>query len=179
MRRSTRCNGLMGRQGVIDLFTERTCHFSPCRAYRYRLSITWDQTKPIKMFAGLNPSTADEENDDPTVRRWIDYAERWGCGGILVANAFAFRSTDPRPMLRHSDPIGPENSIVYLNLLADLCDGNPIACWGTNAVKWRQGARVKALREARQWDCLRITKYGAPEHPLYLKQTLEPIPWNY
>lgn len=63
------------------------------RKYRYILSRTWDETKPTVLFIGLNPSTADEKTDDPTIRKCINYAKCWGYGKILMANLFAFRST--------------------------------------------------------------------------------------
>ena len=63
------------------------------RKYRYILSRTWDETKPTVLFIGLNPSTADEKTDDPTIRKCINYAKCWGYGKILMANLFAFRNT--------------------------------------------------------------------------------------
>ena len=83
--------------------------FSKDRVHRYLLIREWDLQKPILMFIGLNPSTADETNDDPTVRRFIGYAKRWGYGKIYVTNAFAFRATDPQDLFSSKDPLGPEN----------------------------------------------------------------------
>ena len=65
------------------------------RKYRYLLSRNWDDTKPTVLFIGLNPSTADEKEDDPTINKCISYAKSWGYGKVLMANLFAFRSTNP------------------------------------------------------------------------------------
>lgn len=163
----------------------RECHFSPCRTYRYQLRIIWDPTRKPKMFIGLNPSTADEVQDDPTVRRCINFAKDWGCGGLVMANAFAFRSTDPRPMLKHPDPVGDENTPEYLQSLARVCEGNPIAAWGKHADRIKQPgssmnfSRGYFLEDALRLDCLAINLDGSPKHPLYLARTLKPRPWNY
>ncbi len=68
---------------------------SKCRAYRYALWRTWDESKPFAMFVGLNPSTADELEDDPTIRRCINFSKLWGYGGLCMVNLFAYRATDP------------------------------------------------------------------------------------
>ena len=84
--------------------------FSPCRRYRYTLWRAWDMFNPgYVMFIGLNPSTADEVQDDPTIRRCIGYAKEWGYGAFCMTNIFAFRATDPRVMKAQADPVGPEN----------------------------------------------------------------------
>lgn len=171
------------------LFVARSCHFSPCRRYRYALRIIWNPELKPKMFIGLNPSTADETKDDNTIRRCIDFAQRWGHGGLVMTNAFAFRSTDPEPMIAMGrDAIGPENTVAYLERIAAECAGKPIAAWGTNIrhVKFGTERKDRNLNRNNELkvcmgplDCLRITKGGYPEHPLYLPKVLEPIPFNY
>ncbi len=170
----------------MSLLVERTCKFSPCRRYRYELRIIWDPSEKPKMFIGLNPSTADEYSDDPTIRRCIDFAQRWGHGGLVMTNAFAFRSTDPGPMIAMGvEAIGPENTAPHLECIAAQCAGKPIACWGTKArkVSWGPNRNLNRERELMvmmgPMDCLRVTKEGCPEHPLYLPKTLTPIPFNY
>lgn len=150
------------------------------------LRITWDHSSKPQMFIGLNPSTADESHDDPTIRRCIDFAMRWGRGGIVMANAFAFRSTNPEPMIAMGlEAVGEENNIKYLERLASECAARPIACWGTKAKRVRWGFKGNLNREHElkimmgPLDCLRITKEGCPEHPLYLPAKLMPIPYNY
>lgn len=159
---------------------ERSCHFSPCRRYRYELRIIWDRSLKPQMFIGLNPSTADETNDDPTIRRCIDFSRRWGAGGLVMTNLFAYRATDPLVMLHFpGDPIGDENTVEHLNAIAWQCLYRPIAAWGNNALKWRKGQRAHEMHASGPLDCLRITKAGQPEHPLYLPASLRPIPWNH
>lgn len=82
---------------------------SPDREYRYRLSRTWDSEKPTLGFIMLNPSTDDESEDDPTIRRCLGYAKDWGYGSILVGNLFGLRATDPSQLREHGNPVGPEN----------------------------------------------------------------------
>ena len=161
----------------------RFCDFSEDRLYRYALAIIWEPSIPPQMFIGLNPSTADERRDDPTIRRCIGFAKAWGCGGLVMANACAYRSTDPAAMLNFSgDKVGPKNTVRYLERIAALCAGRPIAAWGTKArlVSVTGGNREDELRVLMgPLDCLRKTKEGCPEHPLYLPKSLKPIPWNY
>lgn len=177
---------------AANLFTERTCHFSPCRKYRYELRIIWDRTRKPQMIIGLNGSTADEEDDDPTVRRGIDFAQRWGAGGLVMCNAAAYRATDPRVMLKAADPIGPENTISFLKRIAAGCFNRPIAAWGKHAAKLRwcsdsahelcegQFNRHQELKLLMgPLDCLRLNGDGSPCHPLYLPANLTPIPFNY
>lgn len=66
------------------------------RKYRYVLSRIWDESKPMVMIIGLNPSTADETKNDPTIIRCIDFAKSWGYGGVYMLNLFAFRATLPK-----------------------------------------------------------------------------------
>jgi hypothetical protein len=91
------------------MLLESSAVFSTCRRYRYVLRRIWDRSTPPAMFVGLNPSTADEVKDDPTVRRCIGYAKRWGFGGLIMTNIFAFRSTDPNALVELDDPVGPRN----------------------------------------------------------------------
>jgi hypothetical protein len=82
---------------------------SPCRTYRYSLFRVWNPKFPSVMFVGLNPSTADEQEDDPTVRRCVGFARKWNFGGLILVNLFAYRSTDPAGLLEAEDPVGPGN----------------------------------------------------------------------
>lgn len=165
----------------MSLFPDhRTAHFSPCRQYRYWLRIVWDDAKPLLAVVGLNPSTADEFKDDPTLRRVKAFARDMGRGGILMLNAFAWRSTDPRGLIGISDPVGPENTIENL---ADWIEGagphRAIAAWGSN-IESKKPLRFRlAQLGLLNFDCLRRTKGGHPEHPLYLPAELRPAPWNY
>lgn len=88
---------------------EKTAIISEDEKYRYQLSRCWDETKPRILFIMLNPSTADANIDDPTIRRVISFAKSWGYGGVYVGNLFAFRSTDPKGLKQIADPVGENN----------------------------------------------------------------------
>ncbi|SFI76527.1 DUF1643 domain-containing protein [Nitrosomonas sp. Nm34] len=90
--------------------------FSPCREYRYTLYREWEEGQGVCMFIGLNPSTADEIKNDPTVIRCINYAKRWGYQAMYMANIFAYRATDPNVMKEHPEPVG--NNDIYLKGMA-------------------------------------------------------------
>lgn len=145
---------------------------SDCRTYRYALWRIWDDTKPYAMFIGLNPSTADEINDDPTLTRCIGFARSWGYGGVCMANLFALRSTDPATLKSVDDPVGAEND-QWLKKLAEEA-GIIVAAWGN---KGSYLGRDQVVREAiDNLHYLRITYAGQPSHPLYLPGNLKPIP---
>lgn len=147
--------------------------FSPCRLYRYQLWRVWDQSRAYLNVIGLNPSTADETRDDPTIRRCIDFAQRWGYGGLYMTNLFAFRATKPKVMKRAEDPIGADNNYWLQQTAARA--GLAIAAWGVNG-KFMD--RDKAVAEMLpDLHCFRLTtSTGMPEHPLYLPKDIMPIP---
>lgn len=155
--------------------------FSEDRMYRYMLTRQWDNTKPYVAFVGLNPSIADENLDDPTIRRCIGYAKAWGMGGIIMVNLFAFRATDPKDMKAAKDPIGPENNRYLRNVIRDA--HTVVAAWGNHGTYMGRGATVKKMYEAEQFagyihlTCLELSKNGSPKHPLYLKKDL--VPFSY
>jgi len=113
---------------------EGTAEFSPCRSYRYSLWRSWSGLLPsdkgYAMFVGLNPSTADEANDDPTIRRCIGFAQAWGYDALFMANIFAFRATEPEVMKAADAPVGTDNDRLLLELAGNA--GIVIAAWGTN-----------------------------------------------
>ena len=140
-------------------------YFSDDRVYRYALSRQWD-TGPMLMFIGLNPSTADETKLDPTLRRVVGFAKREGCGGFWMGNLFAFRSTDPRQMLAHPDPVGPDNDSWLLEM-ASWC--STIICgWGAHGKHRGRDMEVRKLLQGHRLHCLKLTQTGQPGHPLYL-----------
>ena len=126
------------------------------------------------MFIGLNPSTADEANDDPTVRRCIRFAQSWGYGALCMTNIFAYRATDPADMLVQDDPVGPEND-AYLRRLAAGA-GVVVAAWGTHGTHMGRHKAVRAMLPRLHY--LRLTKDGHPGHPLYLPAILKPVAWR-
>ena len=140
------------------------------RKYRYVLSRIWDETEPMVMFIGLNPSTADEAKDDPTLRRCINYAKMWGYGGIYMLNLFAFRATKPKDMLHTEEPIGDEND-KYLLEYSSISD-KIICAWGDNGSYKDRSSEIRM--KFKNLDCLALNKSGEPSHPLYLKKDLTP-----
>ncbi len=144
--------------------------FSPCRRWRYELWRQWS-SDPFCMFIGLNPSTADENLDDPTVRRCIRYARDWGYGALCMTNIFAWRDTDPKKMKAQADPIGKENNHT-LSYRAGQA-GIVIAAWGTHGAHLGRHDAVRELLP--QLHALKITKDGFPNHPLYLPLDAKPI----
>ncbi len=154
------------------LFCERTATFSDCRRYRYTLRIVWQVNLPVAAFIGLNPSTADEFQDDPTIRRCRGFAEREGCGGMLMLNLFAWRSTDPKGMLKAVDSRGPGNRIPDMLRELDTCKGPWIACWGSHGKHLSRGDQV--AREISNLQCFGRNRDGSPKHPLYLSSN-EPL----
>lgn len=151
-----------------------TAELSPCRRYRYALWRTWDETLPRVMFIGLNPSTADETADDPTLRRTMDFARRWGFGGVGNGNLFAWRATDPRAMMAAADPVGPDNDRWLRRLAADA--GLVVAAWGNHGVFQGRSAAVRDLLPV--LHCLKLNASGEPAHPLYQRADTSPRPWS-
>lgn len=144
---------------------------SDCRAYRYALWRTWDESKPYAMFIGLNPSTADETEDDPTIKRCIAFARDWGYGGLCMANLFAFRATEPSEMMRAENPVGPENDEWLKNLSSGA--GVIIAAWG-NSGSYR-GRSKEILSTFPKLMCIKLNQSGEPAHPLYQPSSAVPI----
>lgn len=149
----------------------RTAAFSPCRNYRYSLLRRWGAPEQgYAMFIGLNPSTADEEADDPTIRRCMQYAKDWGYGALCMTNLFAFRATDPDMMKAHPEPVGPDTDAVLANLAGSA--GVVVAAWGNHGS--HRGRDQEVIKCMPQLHCLTVTKQGQPGHPLYLSKTLTP-----
>ena len=154
---------------------EKKANISKDKIYRYTLSRPWDYTKPKVLFIGLNPSIADENIDDPTITRCINFAKDWGYGALLMANLFAFRSTYPKEIYLIDDPIGKDNDHYLLECVkqSDLI----IACWGNNGTYMDREKIIKEL--VPNLYCLQKNKNGTPHHPLRLPRDINPIPFNF
>lgn len=144
---------------------------SKCRKYRYALWRIWDDSKPYAMFIGLNPSTADETEDDPTINRCIGFSKNWGYGGLCMANLFAFRSTDPRVMMASNNPVGTNNDDWIKKLSKEA--GIVVAAWGNNGSYMDRSKKIVDMIP--NLMCLRINKTGEPSHPLYQHGSAQPI----
>lgn len=164
---------------MSDLFEPdyAPAEFSDDRVYRYALR-RGDMTKPV-MFLMLNPSTADETADDPTIRRCMGYARAWGYSGLIVGNIFAFRATDPKVMVASENPTGPDND-SWIIRLAREANGNVVCAWGYHGYFRGRGGNVRQLliRNGIQPTALHITNTGEPGHPLYLSKELVPRVWQ-
>ncbi len=154
---------------------EKSASFSKCRGYRYLLTRTWDEGKGFVKFIALNPSTADETDDDPTIRRCMGFANKWGYGGIAMINLFAFRATEPKEMMSAPFPIGEAERNEHTLKMANICN-LVIAAWGNDGSYMNQDKIAKKL--VNKLHCLRINKSGQPAHPLYLPGDLKPILWE-
>jgi len=154
--------------------SEGTATISPCGTWRYDLTRRWAPGGTTCVFVCLNPSTADAEQDDPTVRRCVRFARDWGHHQFVMLNAYAFRATEPKVMQRAADPIGPEND-AYLRAWAER-SAMVVAAWGAHIDRFRQ-MQLRAMFRGRL-HYLRLTKQGFPGHPLYLPKTLTPQPWD-
>lgn len=155
--------------------------YSECERYRYRLWRNWDHEKPRLCMVMLNPSTATELQNDPTVERCQRRAIEYDCGAVEVVNIFAFRSTDPKalynPLL---NPVGEDNNdcILEATSLADIV----LCAWGTHGAYRGRGHEVESM--LRFYDgskdklhVLGLNHDGSPKHPLYVGYDKKPVKW--
>lgn len=165
-------SGLLDNNGRGALLSE-------CGRYRYRLWRIWDDLAPMMVWVMLNPSTADADADDPTIRKCVGFARQHKHGGIIVANLFAWRATEPRELLSARDPVGPDNNhhIAWATgapLLATV-----VAGWGRlPSRKFQERAnQVEVLiRSRRTPHTFGVTQDGQPRHPLMLAYATPLIP---
>lgn len=156
-------------------FTASGALFSDCRTWRYALWRNWGIAPPLVAVC-LNPSTADETKDDPTVAGLTRRAKAMGCGGIVVLNLFAFRATDPAEMKAAHNPIGPANN-ESLRIWTRL-DGPILFAWGNHGSHLSRSHWVRHLLCDRRAYYLKMNNTGEPQHPLYVsgKVEMKPIP---
>lgn len=146
---------------------QKDASFSEDRIYRFVLTRVWGES-PHVLFVCLNPSTADESNDDATVRRCIGFAKYWGYGGMLLCNLFAFRATDPGMLHLGMDPVGRGNDLVIKAARQKV--GLAVAAWGSRGARWPDRCQG-VLEIIAPAHCLGFTKSGQPLHPLYQPMT--------
>ncbi len=151
--------------------------YSQCERYRYSLTRTWDEAGKKVLFIMLNPSTATEVQNDPTVERCERRARTLGFGSFCVTNIFAWRDTDPKKMRKAEDPIGPENDITILEF-SNWAD-QIICAWGTHGEHKDRGKQVKKLLLGTQNTLyhLGLSQKGHPKHPLYITYQKQPEVW--
>ena len=149
-----------------------TAKISDCGKYRYALTRQWAGSGGGVTFIMLNPSTADAEKDDPTIRRCIGFAKLWGFSRLQVVNLFAYRATDPKELDKVDDPVGPLNDPQLIN----CWHGTLVAAWGAKAPNERV-KYVLSLMYSKQLFCLGTTKKGHPRHPLYVPANQPLVPF--
>jgi hypothetical protein len=168
-------------------YTDQGADLSSCGTYRYRLWRAWDRSLTRRAtFIMLNPSTASESEDDPTVRKVVGFAQRWGCGRIDIVNLFAFRATAPDDLVRFVRRFGlpravGEDTDTHVSVaVRDALDAGVVvvAAWGSNANRRELRRRVDIVRvllwhlsspyPERDVMCLGRASDGCPRHPLML-----------
>ena len=170
------------RQSQPQLFADprdwEGATFSACRRYRYTLNRVWNPDLPRIVFVMLNPSTADEHVNDPTVERCQRRAGRLGFGAMGVVNLFAFRSTNPAALYECDEPVGPDNDAA---ILGQARQAEMVVCaWGTHGALNERGRRVREMLTAGGvgLHALSLNADGSPGHPLYLSYGRAPVPWT-
>jgi hypothetical protein len=152
----------------MDLFNQSYATFSPCRKHRYVLTRIWDHEKPPVAFIGLNPSTANESQDDPTIRRVVRFSRSFGYGRVNMLNLFSYVTPYPHLLKECEDPIGYNDE--YLKYYCRNTD--VVFAWGNFDVFGRDKEVMKFFPIA---YCLGKNKNGSPKHPLYLRSDTQLI----
>lgn len=148
--------------------------FDVSGSYRYSLWRTWSTNHPQIAFILFNPSTADEQKNDPTIRRCVGFARAWNFGSIEVVNLFAFRATHYEDLFKVDDPIGAENN-CFLTQAIECCSAIVLG-WGNRGTFLSRDRQVMAFLTGRtNVFCLGMTKSGQPRHPLYVKGNTSPV----
>lgn len=156
---------------AMDLFGDIGADFSKCRKYRFALWRIWDKSKDKVMFIGLNPSTANETESDPTLTRVIAFGKRLGYGGVYMMNCFPWVSTDPDNL----NVLGfKEYNDHMLKKVADECK-DVIFAWGAFKVVSATGRDVELCKLFPCAKALVINKDGSPRHPLYVNGNTVPV----
>lgn len=152
--------------------------YSDCESYRYSLTRTWAPDGQRVLFVMLNPSTATEVQNDPTVERCERRARALGFGAFQVTNIFAWRDTDPRKMRAAIDPVGPDNDAAIM--AGAVWADQIVTAWGTHGAHQSRGAHVEALLRGAGHTLyhLGLSKHGHPKHPLYIAYSRQPEPWQ-
>lgn len=153
----------------------RQAVISPDGTYRYQLLRRWQKGSSVVAFVMLNPSTADAEVDDPTIRRCIGFARAWGHDAMVVVNLFGYRATQPSELTGAGDPVGPDND---RHIKVATAQAERIICaWGAHPLASERLEAVRALLPA-EVECLGLTASGQPRHPLYLPAAVRPHRFN-
>lgn len=155
---------------------------SPCSLYRYRLDRTVGMEGPVYAFFGVNPSTADANTDDATVRKWIGFTKVWGGSRFIIGNVFAYRATDVNALASVGDPFGDDIGDHTTDIISDA--DILVPCWGnTSKVPPKLQFAFDVLMDAlvssgKPVMHFGLTKSGDPKHPLMLAYSTPLTPWE-
>jgi hypothetical protein len=164
---------------LLGLPPTRSAVVSDCGKYRYHLYRKLGEGQRAVPFIMLNPSTADHEVDDPTIRKVMGFVRRWDCDELHVVNLFAFRATKPADLRAATDPVGPENREWLRRAVELTCNGLVVCAWGAHGAYLGQDKAVLAwIGGLCRPMCLGLTQDGHPRHPLYVPYSAEPIAFN-
>jgi len=158
----------------MSLFNDNGALFSECRKYRYYLWRIWDYNKPLVMFVGLNPSTANESQDDPTIKRVKSIANNLGYGGIYMMNCFPYISTNPDDLKEFENT---DENDRYLSVISLSCK-DVIFAWGNFKIVTESGRDKELKQMFPNALALHINKNGSPKHPLYCKSDIKPVKYE-
>jgi hypothetical protein len=150
--------------------------FDATGLYRYTLWREWDRTRSRVAIIMLNPSVANETQNDPTIRRCIAFARSWGHGSVEIVNLFAYRTSYSKELLNATEPIGIDNDKYVLQ--ASNRSRRLVLAWGNwGYVRNRAGQVCNLLAEI-EVHCLGLTRTGQPRHPLYLAKDTQLMPYR-
>lgn len=167
---------------------EKSAVISECGKFRYSLSRVWNLLAPVGTaklvnFVMLNPSTADAEADDPTIRRCVGFAKSWGFDGLVVTNLYPLRATSPAAMQAAANRLGQIDAMSHrplneMHVAWAASRASFVLCaWGAHAEPVVAAKVLRIIRGVNKTPCaLKFTKDGHPSHPLYLPATATPLP---
>ena len=155
-------------------YQNKKARFSRCRKYRYTLEHTWAIGTGTVLFIGLNPSTADHRDDDPTIRRCVQFAVDWGFNKLIATNIFAYRPTYPEDAKQTQRPVGLQNDFWVQRSYrsAQLA----VACWGNEGSHMGRSTQIR--EHLPRLHFLKMNRSEQPGHPLYLRATVKPQLWQ-
>lgn len=152
---------------------------SDCGKFRHKLWRAWDEDKPRHTWVCLNPSTADGNQDDPSLRKMVEFTNRWGGGGITVVNLYDLRATKPADLWKASPrfSLGYGTTILLECMEALALGGIAVAGWGTNGVRDKRGEWVADMlvQAGVALHAIKILDGGVPQHPLMAAYTEAPV----
>lgn len=162
---------------MSDLFARFGANFSPCRKYRFALWRIWDTSKPLVMFIGLNPSTANETEADPTIKSVIRIAKHNGFGGVYMMNCYPMVSTDPSKLLTNSYPMEVIENELLLVIASQKCS-EVVFAWGNFKVVQDTGRDQELIKLFPNAKAIAVNKNGSPKHPLYCRSNSPLVPFR-